>query len=88
MKITSRCSAAITTSSGLTVHSNSDVNLGRRLGWVDLPCADIERSLLIEDGFSGVEACRIRALLLDPSGHLRCSESGSGSPATIDDGTG
>jgi transposase-like protein/IS1 family transposase len=30
-KITSSCSAAITTSSGLTEHSNSDVRLGRRL---------------------------------------------------------
>ncbi len=27
------------------------------------PGADIERSLLIEDGFSGVEECHIRALL-------------------------
>ena len=56
-------------------------------GWVDRAGADTERSLLIEDRFSGVEECHIRGLLLDPSGHPRCSRSGSGSLTTIDDGS-
>jgi hypothetical protein len=50
------------------------------------------RALTLREVFSSrmvflVEECPIRALLLDPSGHLRCSESGSGSLATIDDGS-
>ena len=46
----------------------------------------MERNLLIEAAFSGVEEYPIRALRLSPTGHLRWSGTGSGGLATIDDG--
>src|SRR5262249_1843621 len=55
-------------------------------GRVDQQNADVERDLLIEAAFSGVEEYRIRALRLSPTGHLRWPGTGSGGLATIDDG--
>jgi hypothetical protein len=56
-------------------------------GWVDPKGADVQRNLLIEGAFSGVEECPLRALQFGPSGQLSCSGSAPGSLATIDDGS-
>ena len=56
-------------------------------GWVDPKGADVERNLLIEGAFSGVEECPLRALQFGPSSQLSYSGSALGSLATIDDGS-
>jgi hypothetical protein len=56
-------------------------------GWVDQKGADVQRNLLIEGAFSGVEECPLHALQFGPSGQLSYSGSAPGSLATIDDGS-
>jgi aspartyl-tRNA(Asn)/glutamyl-tRNA(Gln) amidotransferase subunit A len=56
-------------------------------GWVDQAGADVERNLLIEGVFCGVEKSGIRALRNGPAGQFSRSGSGSGGLATIDDGS-
>jgi hypothetical protein len=56
-------------------------------GWVDPKGADVQRNLLIEGAFSGVEECPLHALQFGPSGQLSYSASAPGSLATIDDGS-
>ena len=56
-------------------------------GWVDQKDAEVQRNLLIEGAFSGVEECPLHALQSGPSGQLSYSRSTPGSLATIDDGS-
>ena len=55
-------------------------------GRVDKQSADIKRDLLFEAAFSEVEEYHVRALRVDPTGHLRCWGIGSGCLTTIGDG--
>ena len=73
------------TSPGLEIRTGSqNTSLA---GWVDPKGADVQRNLLIEGAFSGVEECPLHALQFGPSGQLSYSGSAPGSLATIDDGS-
>ena len=56
-------------------------------GRADPKGAALQRNLLIEGAFSGVEECPLHALQFGPSGQLSHSGSAPGSLATIDDGS-
>jgi hypothetical protein len=71
-------------SSGIEIWTGSQNS--RVAGWIDQPSTDIERNLLIEDGFSGVKECPIRALRPGHIGQLDGPGNASGSLATFDGG--
>ena len=76
------------TSPDLTEHCKLDAQSERRprAGGIDKKAADLKRELLVEEGFSGVEECPIRALQLGPAGQFGCSGNVSNGTATYDDG--
>jgi hypothetical protein len=61
--------------------SREDASLA---GWIDQQSTDIERNLLIEDGFSGVEEFALQNAL---GSQFSYSGSAGGGLATIDDGS-
>src|SRR5437867_13344340 len=56
-------------------------------GRVSQATANLKRDLLIEDGFSGVQQCPIRALRLGRIGQLGAPVNTPGGLATFDDGS-
>ena len=56
-------------------------------GWPDPTTTDVKGNLLFEDGLSCVEECSIRALRLGPVRQGSFLANGSGSLATLDDGS-